>query len=160
MQRNRTLTSSLALAAVIGTGMAAAPFAIDNDVRPLPNAALAQGAGDVGPGVAEERATAKAGSIPDETADSVYETLGTTREEAESADTQTSASSQYGLLDGYQTEVERGNLDAAAESLAAIAEEPITPEVVTEVNTKLGVETTLSAQQIAEAAARKQNGAN
>jgi len=113
-----------------------------------------------GPGVAEERATARAAAIPDETADNVYEILGTTREEAEAADTTTSATAQYGPLAAYQTEAERGNLDAAAENLAAIAEDPVTEEMVTEVNTELGIETTLTSKQIADAAARKQDGSS
>lgn len=191
--QNRTLTSSLALAAIFGTALAAAPFALDADLKPLPNAALAQasgddsGTGDSGAddgeagaqdtgtaeddpietgagtddtGVADERATAAAGSIPAETADNVYEILGTTRTEAEAAGTEVSASAQYGPLESYQTEVERGNLDAAAENLAAVAGEPITEEMVTEVNTELGVETTLSDDQIAEAASSKQDSAN
>lgn len=41
--------------------------------------------------------------------------------------------------------------------LAAVAEDPITEEMVTEVNTELGVETDLTAKQIADAAARKQD---
>lgn len=89
-------------------------------------------------------------------ADSVYELLGTTREEAEQADTHTAASAQYGQLDAYQTAVERGNLDAAADNLAAISERPITEKLVTDVNRELGVETRLTAQQIADVAARKQ----
>lgn len=109
------------------------------------------------PGVAEERATAAATGISPDTEDSVYEILGTTREQAEAADTHTSATAQYGPLAAYQAEVERGNLDAAAENLAAIAEEPVTEEMVTEVNTELGVDTTLTAKQIADAAARKQD---
>lgn len=201
MNHKGTLTSCLALAATVGAGLAAAPFAVDSDLQPRPTAAFAQesgsddsgGTGDSGAGtqddgtaggdtndsdsgtgdatesgadtesdagLAEEQATATTGAIPDETADSVYDILGTTREEAEDADMQTSASAQYGPLEGYQTEVERGNLDAAAGSLAAIAKEPITEEMVTEVNTELGVETRLSAQQIAEAAARKQDSAD
>ena len=189
MRHARTLTSSLALATVFGISVAGAPFVLDSHLTPLPNAAAAQGGGsggsggadngtagsggdgtsgaaatgapgqNDGPGVAEERATAATGAISEETEENVYEILGTTREEAEAADIQTSASAQYGPLKGYQTEVERGNLDAAAESLAAIAEEPITEEMVTEVNTELGVDTTLTAQQIAETAARKQDSA-
>jgi hypothetical protein len=182
MQHKRTLTSCLALAAAFGIGVAAAPVALDSDLELHPNAATAQASGgesdsndggdsgnmsegtaggaETNPGVAEERATAATTAIPDDTADNVYEILGTTREEAESADMQTSASAQYGPLDGYQTEVERGNLDAAAKALANIADKPITQEMVTEVNTELGVDTTLSDQQIAEAAARKQDGSN
>lgn len=174
MQKS-TLTSCLALAAAFGVGMAAAPFSLDSDLGLRSKAVIAQssgadsdagatteptGADGSGPGVADERATAATGGVSDETEESVYEILGTTKSEAESADMQTSASSQYGPLDGYQTEVERGNLDAAAEALAAIAEDPVTEKMVTEVNDKLGVETTLSAQQIAEAAAEKQDSSN
>lgn len=115
-----------------------------------------QGVGD-GDGFAEERAESNADGVTMESEESVYEILGTTRDEAEAADTHTSATAQYGPLKAYQSEVERGNLDAAAENLAAIAEDPITEEMVTDVNTELGVETTLTAKQIADAAARKQN---
>lgn len=101
----------------------------------------------------ETRATA---DYDADDADTVYELLGTTREEAESADTHTVATAQYGQLQAYQAEVERGNLDAAADNLAAISERPITEKLVTDVNRELGVETRLTAQQIADAAARKQ----
>jgi hypothetical protein len=149
----------LAFATVVATAMTAVPVAFGPVYIPQQNAALAQSdaAGSSEPGVAEERATVRADGTTVEQTESVYEILGTTREEAESADTHTQASAQYGQLDAYQTEVERGNLDAAAENLAAIAEDPITEDMVTEVNTELGVETTLTAKQIADAAARKQD---
>jgi len=136
----------LAFATIVATGMATAPLAL----KP----AAAQ---DSNPGYAEERATMKADGNVVGSNESVYEMLGTTRDKAESATGQTSASAQYGPLETYQTEVERGNLDAAAERLAEVSERPITEKLVTDVNTELGIETTLTAKQIADSAARKQN---
>lgn len=107
-------------------------------------------------GFAEERAENRADGVTMGAEENVYEILGTTRDEAEAADTHTMATAQYGPLKAYQAEVERGNLDAAAENLAAIAEDPITEEMVTDVNTELGIETTLTAKQIADMAAKKQ----
>lgn len=199
MNHRWTLTSALALAAVIGTGITAAPVALDSDLTPMPNAALAQtsgsddgsgnsngtsgeagvqddsAAGDTiddssadnvveseseNPGGAVSRSTATAAPIPDTTADNVYEILGTTQEDAAAASPETGATASSGPLESYQSEVERGNLDAATTALAEIAEEPITQDMVTEVNAELGVETTLSAQQIAETAAQKQDSVN
>ncbi|GAB4360604.1 MAG: hypothetical protein Kow00114_14440 [Kiloniellaceae bacterium] len=57
----------------------------------------------------------------------------------------------------YEEEATRGNLDAAAEALARATEHPITESFVLFVNNDLGVETTLTAKQVAEVAARKQN---
>lgn len=146
MDRKKSGTSGkLAFATIVATGLATAPLAL--------NPAAAQ---DNSPGYAEERATMKADGNVVGSNESVYEMLGTTRDEAESADTHTTATAQYGLLKAYQAEVESGNLDAAAENLAAISERPITEKLVTDVNTELGIETTLTAKQIADSAAKKQ----
>jgi hypothetical protein len=157
---NRLLNGKLVLATTVVMGMAAAPVALNPSFVPLPNSASAQTAGADGSdqdGVAEERAEAGATEAAVETDADVYRMLGTTPEEAESADTHTMATSEYGPLRAYQAEVERGNLDGAAENLAAISKRPITEELVTEVNTKLGVDTRLTSQQIAEAASQKQD---
>lgn len=57
----------------------------------------------------------------------------------------------------YEEEAERGNLDAATDALARATEHPITEDFVLFVNNDLGVETTLTARQVAEVAARKQD---
>jgi hypothetical protein len=151
----------LLLASFVAAGLAVAPAtfgsaAAQTNTSQETGAAQGNNPAD-GDGFAEERAEMKADGVTMESEESVYEMLGTTRDEAEAADTHTSATAQYGPLKAYQAEVERGNLDAAAENLAAIAEHTITEEMVTDVNTELGVETTLTAKQIADAAARKQN---
>jgi hypothetical protein len=152
----------LLLASFVAAGLVAAPATFGSGLSLQPQSAAAQtdesGANTgVGDGFAEERAERKADGVTMDSEENVYEMLGTTRDEAESADTHTSATAQYGPLKAYQAEVERGNLDAAAENLAAIAERTITEELVTDVNTELGVETTLTAKQIADVAAKKQN---
>ncbi|HMA14718.1 MAG: hypothetical protein ACM35H_15280 [Bacteroidota bacterium] len=157
----------LLLASVVAIGVAAVPATFDAGFGLQSNAATAQtgsqqdtgaqgNTGSTGDGFAEERAEDRADGVTMESEESVYEILGTTRQQAEAADTHTSATAQYGPLKAYQAEVERGNLDAAAENLAAVAERPITEEMVTDVNTELGIETTLTAKQIAEVAAKKQ----
>ena len=159
---------NLLLASVVAIGVAAVPAAFDTGFALQSNAAAAQtgsqqetgaqsNTGNTGDGFAEERAENRADGVTMESEESVYELLGTTREEAEAADTHTTATAQYGPLKAYQAEVESGNLDAAAENLAAIAEDPITEKMVTDVNTELGIETTLTAKQIADAAAKKQD---
>ena len=57
----------------------------------------------------------------------------------------------------YENAMTRGNLDAAAEALAEATDRPITEELVNYVNRDLGVESTLTAHQVADAAAAKQN---
>lgn len=171
--------SKLLLASFVAAGVAATPATFGSSFNLTPHNAAAQtdgsqddsdvtsqdrsnatsqessqGAGDEG--FAVERAERQADGMSMASEESVYEILGTTRDEAEAADTVTSATAQNGSLRAYEAEVERGNLDAAAENLAAIAEHPITEEMVTDVNMELGIETTLTAKQIAETAARKQ----
>lgn len=159
MTRKQALSSStrLTLAAVVAAGLVAAPVAFGPGAALHASSAAAQAQAD-DEGYAQERTERRLDAQPTEAdEETIYRILGTTREEAEAADTTTSATAQYGQLAAYQTEVERGNLDAAAEKLAAIAEDPITEDMVSEVNTELGVETTLTAKQIADAAARKQD---
>jgi hypothetical protein len=48
----------------------------------------------------------------------------------------------------------RGNLDAAADALAKATDRPITEQLVNYVNNDLGVESTLTANQVAEAASK------
>lgn len=164
MTRKKNLAGGkLVMATIVATGMATAPAAFTSGFILQSNTAAAQTDGSAATGVqagdegfAAERAERRADGTAVDSHESVYEILGTTRDEAEAADTHTSATAQSGRLAAYQTEVERGNLDAAADNLAAIAERPITEKMVTEVNTELGVETHLTAEQLADAAANKQ----
>lgn len=161
MTRNNTLLGGkLVLATVVATGMAAAPVALSPAFMPQSNAASAQTADTVEAGVqtngfAEERTEERLTGTADD--DNVYRLLGTTREQAEQADTMMSASTQAGPLKGYQTAVENDNLETAAKNLAAISERPITERLVVDVNTELGVETRLTAKQIADTAAREKD---
>lgn len=56
----------------------------------------------------------------------------------------------------YEDAMEQGKLSAAAEALAKATERPITVELVNYVNNDLGVETTLSSSEVADAAAKVQ----
>jgi hypothetical protein len=54
----------------------------------------------------------------------------------------------------YENAMVRGNLDAAADALAKATDRPITEQLVNYVNNDLGVESTLTANQVAEAASK------
>lgn len=154
MTRKRVLFSSTKLtAAAIVAAAIAVPATPGLGPLLQSNSALAQAqAGD--DGFAEERVERRLDpQVVD--ADGVYETLGTTREEAEGA-TESMATAQYGKLAKYQAEVERNNLEGAAQALAVVARRPITEAMVVDVNTKLGIDTNLTSQQIAAEAAEVQ----
>lgn len=57
-------------------------------------------------------------------------------------------------FDDYENAMVRGNLDAAADALAKATERPITVDLVNYVNRDLGVESNLTANQVAEAASK------
>ena len=65
----------------------------------------------------------------------------------------TVSSRQFGA---YEWAMRRGNLDLASTALADAADRPVTVELVNEVNNELGVDSTLSSAQVAEAARAKQ----
>jgi hypothetical protein len=65
----------------------------------------------------------------------------------------TVSSRQFGA---YEWAMRRGNLDLASTALADAADRPITVELVNEVNNELGVDSTLSSAQVAEATRAKQ----
>lgn len=134
------------LAAVLATGMAAAPVAL--------NGALAQNAApQTNPdGEASEFVDGGAGATRD-VHENAYRILGTTRDEAMSEVSATSANSESGPFREYQHEVQSNNLEGAAKALAAVSNRPITQELVNELNTTLGLETTLTTEQLASRAA-------
>lgn len=160
MTRSSTLLSGkLVLATIVATGMAAAPVALNSSGMLQPNAAGAQensAQETESNGAAMQRQLEALEGTTVGSADNVYRILGTTRAEAEQADTRLSASTHYGPLAGYQQAVESGNLDAATDNLAAISKRPITVSLVNQVNRELGLDTRLTSQQIADVAASKQ----
>lgn len=93
---------------------------------------------------------------PEETADNVYALLGTTPEEARAAMIRARPTTGSGPLRAYQHAVESGNLGRAAKALAAVSKVPITEDLVNSVNLALGVETRLTAKQLASTAAAEQ----
>ena len=153
MTRNHTLLGGkLVLATVVATGMAAAPVALNPNLTLLPNDAIAQN----GKGYAAERTTESLVPTPLEE-DNVYRLLGTTRDEVQRETQAAGTYTESGPLAEYQHEVESGNLQGAAAALAAVSNRPITQNLVNEVNLELGVETRLTTQQIADAAAASQD---
>ncbi len=148
MTRKMTLlgTSKLALAAVVATGLTASPFV-------LTNGAFAQTAGSSGQ--AEEFVDGGAGATTD-VSTNVYRILGTTAEEVDGEVMERTGTSA-GPLENYQNAMRDGNLDSAAKILAAVSNRPISERLVLDVNDSLGVETTLTASQVADAAAELQD---
>jgi uncharacterized protein YjgD (DUF1641 family) len=69
----------------------------------------------------------------------------------------TSANTESGPFREYQHEVQSNNLEGAAKTLAAVSNRPITQELVNELNTTLGLETTLTTEQLAKRAAALQD---
>lgn len=137
-------SGSLLLAMIVGAGMASAPVVV--------NAAFAQN----GNGYAVESAEESMTPEPVDEA-GVYRILGTTKDEVEQEQTMTGTPTGSGPLVEYQYEVESGNLDGAAQALAAVSNRPVTENLVTAVNSELGVETRLTAEQIADRAAAQQD---
>lgn len=69
------------------------------------------------------------------------------------------ANSQVGKMRDYEEAMANGDLEAAAEALASAANKDITPEVVNQVNRNMGIESTLTDEEVAAAAAAKQQEA-
>jgi hypothetical protein len=143
------------LAAVLATGMAASPIAL--------NAALAQTAtpqanpDQVSPeGEASEFVDGSAGATVD-TYENAYRILGTTEDEAMTEREAITANSEGGPFREYQHEVKSNNLEGAARSLALVSNRPITQDLVNELNATLGLDTSLTTKQLAERAAELQD---
>lgn len=86
-------------------------------------------------------------------------TLGSLNAANASATARANASpnSRVGKLAEYERELAEGDLEAAAEALAGAANKGITPDAVKAVNEKMGIETDFTDEEIAEAAAAKQD---
>lgn len=141
------------LAAVLATGMAASPVAL--------NGALAQSSQpaatpESSQGTANEFVDGGAGATVDAD-ENVYRILGTTRDEAMKEMSITSANTESGPFREYQHEVESNNLEGAAKALAQVANRPITQDLVNELNSTLGLETRLTSEQLANQAAELQD---
>lgn len=143
------IPAKLTLAAVLATGMAASPVAL--------NSALAQSATpQANPnGEASEFVDGGAGSTRD-VHQNAYRVLGTTRDEAMRETNVSSANTESGPFREYQHEVQSDNLEGAAKALAAVSNRPITQDLVNELNTTLGLETSLTIAQLADRAAEIQ----
>lgn len=150
-KRHRSLTSKLAMAAIVATGMAASPLALSSHGAVTANTATAQEATDFVNG--------GAGSTVD-VHENVYRILGTTRDEVRRESRQDSASTENGPLQAYQHAMRSGNLDSAATALAAVSNRPITKNQVNALNTDLGIDSRLTDGQVATTAADRQDPAD
>ncbi|GAB4393984.1 MAG: hypothetical protein Tsb0032_15480 [Kiloniellaceae bacterium] len=146
-------TSKFALAAVVATGLTASPFALTAGADLQSNSAAAQVGGSSGQ--AEEFVNDGAGTTTD-VSTNVYRILGTTADAANEAVTERTTSAAGPLAD-YEDAMRDGNLDSAANVLAAVSKRPITEKLVLDVNNTLGVDSTLTAEQVADAAAERQD---
>jgi uncharacterized protein YjgD (DUF1641 family) len=130
--------------------MAASPAAL--------SAALAQSAAPQANSDGEAREFVDGGAGATRDVDgNAYRILGTTRDEAMSEVNVTSANTESGPFREYQHEVQSNNLEGAAKALAAVSNRPITQELVNELNATLGLETTLTTEQLAKRAAALQD---
>jgi len=146
-------TTKLALAAVLATGMAASPIAIGTAMAQSTNPAATP---ESSMGTADEFVDGGAGSSID-VHENAYRILGTTEEEAMSERQSLTANSEGGPFREYQHEVKSNNLEGAAKSLALVSNRPITQDLVNELNTTLGLDTSLTTKQLAERAAELQD---
>lgn len=149
MTRKTTLqgASKFAMAAFVATGLAASPFALDAGGQLQANNAYA--------GQAEDYVDGGAGGTTD-VHTNVFRILGTTADEAK-RETMERTTSTAGPLGSYQDALRDGDLDAAADILAAVSNRPISEALVLDVNNALGVETRLTAERIASVAAERQD---
>jgi len=163
-KRNNLLSLKLApkltMAAIVATGMAAAPVALSGDSLLAANSVAAQNAQSGSPGAddgtAEDFVDGGAGSTSD-VYENVYLILGTTPDEVRSEVNQVSADANAGPLAEYQSAMRDGNLDEAARVLAAASNRLITEKLVLDLNNSLGVESTLTAKQVADAGLERQD---
>ncbi|WP_340117497.1 hypothetical protein [Pelagibius sp. 7325] len=163
-KRNNLLSLNLApkltLAAIVATGMAASPVALSGASLLTPNSVAAQnatpGASTGGEGAAEEFVDGGAGATTD-VHENVYLILGTTAEEVRSEVDQVSANADAGPLAEYESAMRDGNLDAAARVLASASNRLITEKLVLDLNNSLGVESRLTAKQVADAGLERQD---
>jgi hypothetical protein len=146
-------TSKLTMAAFVAAGLSATPAVLTGDLQIASNAAVAQDEGQ-----AENFVNGGAGGTTDVSAN-VYRILGTTPEEV-GKEVMSTTTTSAGPLPEYQAALRDGDLDSAADVLAAVSNRPISEELVQELNATLGVETTLTIQRIASVAAERQDPAN
>jgi hypothetical protein len=149
MPRKQLVSGSAGLvaAALVVAGLAATPLTLASNGSVTANAAIAGLAPNYIPGGTED--------IGD-----YYNTplsiLGITRSGPgnESGPAVNAASRR---LADYERALRDGNLARASDDLATVSHRPITAKLVTDLNTKLGVQTPLADKQIAKVAAAKQS---
>ena len=157
MTNNKLLSKSTGIStiALMTAGLAMSPVSFSTEVGIAPNSVLAQSNAPGGDeGAAEEFVDGGAGSVSDLDPD-VMAILGTSSKELQ-AEVDDTPNTRAGVFGEYAEAVSRGNLQRASEVLALAANRPITEKLVTELNTAMGVETTLTSSQIADAAFDRQ----
>ena len=154
-ERRFLRTSRLATAALLATGVAASSIALNSGHEIVPAAAAQSAAATGGEGAAKEFVDGHDSAVTQADHDAMR-LLGTTHERLRSqvGDTANSAS---GVFEEYQHAMSSGNLDRAAEVLAIASNKPVTEDLVLDLNDTLGVESALSAQQVAAEAASRQS---
>lgn len=148
-------TSKLTMAALVAAGLTAMPVAITGGGQVVANNALA--AEDF---LEPDEAFVERGAGETDISKNVFRILGTTQEEVGKEVMSTTATTSAGPLPEYKTAVRRADLERSAEVLAAVSNRPITERLVLELNDALGLETTLTAHQIAAEAAARQDPKN
>lgn len=178
----RSRVAVFALAAAVTAGLTAAPWSLSGDFSL--NAKVAQAKGDKGGGKGGGNGggkgggngggngggkgagddTASADGAPGHNKDDTAKSKGglgslSASNASATAREHAAANSQVGKMRDYETAMANGDLEAAAEALASASNKDITPEVVGEVNKNLGIESSLSDEEVAAAAAAKQQEA-
>lgn len=156
-------TSRFALAAAVAAGLAVSPFAFDDDR--LPNTAAAQtvdgsaAAADDETGGNDELGAANdesgaAEEFPSNPRERIGGTgsIGISSGEQRYADPASVNVSENAEFARYREAAESNDLDEAGLALSGAADRPVTADYVEAVNDQLGVQTSLTAEQIAEAA--------
>ena len=139
-------SASLAMAALVAAGMTAAPYALSAGVGLTANVAKAGDAAEYQPG---GRAWSTDLYTPP------LQTLGDVST-GKNAQTGPNINADRRGLSKYERAMVLGNLALATDELVAISREPITTKLVTALDTELGVQSHLTAEQVAQVAAAKQ----
>jgi hypothetical protein len=142
-------TSRFALAAAFAVALCALPFGVGGNT-PLNSAAAQAADSSDHDGAAEEFMT-----DPRERVGGTG-TLGVSSGEQRYGDpASVNVTPDDPAFQRYQQAAESNDLDDAARELERAADRPVTPDYVVEVNEQLGVRTSLTAEQIAEATKRE-----
>ena len=148
MTRKKHFSGSarIAMAALVAAGMTAAPFALSSGAGLTANVAMAGDAHEYQPGGMGW--TTNLYTAP-------LQTLGDTSA-GKNAQTGANINADARALSKYKRAMVLGDLALATDELVAVTQEPITPKLVTNLNTELDVQSRLTAEQVAQVAAAKQ----